>query len=72
MQDICGINMSPKTITYFIAGLFCEHSNGKLFYLKACISGKCDRCGNFSFLGECIHEISLHEFGQQLVDVKKI
>jgi hypothetical protein len=69
MQDICGINMPPETIKDFIAGLLCEPSNGNLFYLKACISRKCDRCGNFSFLGECMHESSLHEFGPQLVDV---
>ena len=72
MQDICGINMPPERIKDFIAGLFCNPSlNGNSFFLKACISGECDRCGNFSLLGECMHESSLDEFGQQLVDVKK-
>lgn len=48
----------------FIVGLFCELSNRHLFYLKSCIFGKCDICGNFSLLGECMYEISLHECGQ--------
>lgn len=42
------------------------------FYSNACISGKCSIYGNLSFLGECMHESSDDEFGQILVDFKKI
>lgn len=52
MQE-CGINMPLETIKEFIAGLFCEPSNGHLFYLNSCIFGQCNRCGNLSLLGEC-------------------
>jgi len=63
--------MPSENINEFIARLFYETPNDQLFYFKACISRECIRCGNFSLLEGCMHEISEHQFGQQLVDVKK-
>lgn len=32
---------------------------------------KCSICGNLSFFEEFVHESSLHDFGQILVDIQK-
>ena len=72
LMQKCGItNMIFESINEFIAKLFCENPNEHSFYLKACISKQCIRCGNFSLLVVCFHETSEHIFGQQLVDVKR-
>ena len=61
----CGItNVLFESINEFIAKLFYENPNEQPFYLKACISRECIRCGNFSLLGVCLHETSEHIFGQ--------
>lgn len=67
----CGFNMPFESINAFISSLFCQIPDDQSFYPNACISGPCHLCGNLSLLEECVHESSLHEFGQTLVDVKK-